>query len=55
MAAIPTVKIRSETAELGYIIINEEDFDESLHVLHDDDVGKAEEVKAMAAKKKGRG
>lgn len=45
MAAIPTVKIRSEDTESGYVIINESDFDREVHKPYAEAQGRAYEAK----------
>lgn len=43
MATVPTVKIKSEDTDLGYVIINKEDYDSEVHELYGDVDGGAEE------------
>lgn len=33
---VPTVKVKSDTAPDGYVVMNESDFDPSVHVKHED-------------------
>lgn len=41
---LPTVKVVNEDAKHGYMIINQEDFNDEIHVLYSVDGQKEEEV-----------
>jgi hypothetical protein len=48
----PTVKIVDKKAPGGYVVINEEDFDETQHKLYVEPVEKVEKIEAPQPAKK---
>jgi hypothetical protein len=58
MYALPTVKIKSEVSDenpLGFIVINEDDFDAAQHELFVEAAGPAEDSKQVAEAKAAKG